>query len=210
MDALSLFRQHIKISRQRAFKFIDRLIIILSLIVILTSLLWDFNYLQYKAPIEYENWKTITLNDFRGLNRPFNTLDGGTKFAFVFTTIDVSQSRDRIVIKTFFHPCRSYVYNRNLFSEELLTHELYHFHIAEYYARLMRKEVTHLSQFKTINNLDELKDSIVYRENQLQYEYDDETYHGYVLGKQIEWQHKIDSCLLSLKDFSQTFISLKK
>jgi hypothetical protein len=47
------------------------------------------------------------------------------------------------------------------------------------------------------------------QEQKLQYKYDDETYHGYISGKQIEWQNKIDSSLLSLKYYSETIIYLK-
>ena len=47
-------------------------------------------------------------------------------------------------------------------------------------------------------------------EHKMQYEYDDETYHGYILEKQVEWQNKIDSSLLSLKNYSETVISLKE
>jgi len=209
-DIVTLFKQNFKLGKIAAYKFIDKLIVIFSVIAILITLLWDFNYLQYKSSIPYKDLNTITLNDFRGFKRPFFLLDGGTEFAYVSTSIDISKKHDEIQIVSLFHPCRSYVYNRNLYSNDLLTHELYHFHITEYCARKMRKEIkTQITKSQYVN-LVEIENSILMQEQKIQYEYDDETYHGYVFGKQVEWQKKIDSSLLSLKKYSETIISLKK
>jgi len=210
IDAIALFRQYNTGNRHNFFRFIDRCIIILSIIVILGSLLWDFNYLNYTSAVEHKDWKTITLNDFKGLKKPFMTLDGQSDFAFISSTIEVHSNAEEIKIETLFHPCRSYVFNRNVFSKELLTHELYHFHITEYCARLMRQEVSENVQENKEINMNSIKNNFAIQERELQYRYDDETYHSYVVGKQIEWQNKIDSSLASLKNYAPTSISLKK
>jgi hypothetical protein len=166
--------------------------------------------LQYKAPVEHSEWKSITFNDFRGFKRPYQTLDGGTKFAFVCTSIDVSQSSSNIEIRALFHPARSYVFNREIFNEDGLTHELYHFHVTEYFARLLRKELIEQLEVETIDDLDERLEKILIQEQVFQTMYDEVTYHGYLVGKQIEWQEMIDSSLNSLSNYSQTIISFEK
>lgn len=198
------------ITRKGTFKILDRLIVMLSIIVILISVLFDFNYIMYKSPIEHSKWRHIALNDFRGLKRPYVTLDGGTEFAFISTSIRIVENRNSIRIVSLFHPSRSYVYNRNLYSDGLLVHEMYHFHITEYYARLIRKEVKYLVSLDKPMKLNSIKIRNLVEEQKMQYKYDDETYHGYILEKQLEWQNKIDSSLLSLEKYSETIISLKK
>ncbi len=193
-----------------SFSFVDIIITSFSLIAILFTLLFDINYIQYKAPIPFENWKSITLNDFRGLKRPQENLHGEKKFAFVSTSIRTKQNDNTIQIEALFHPSRSYVFNRNLYSKGLLMHEMYHFHITEYYARLMRKEIKDLIINNKPINIDKIKISLIKKKRELQCQYDDETYHSYVIGKQIEWQNRIDSCLNSLDNYSDKIITLKK
>lgn len=208
-DIIKLFKRYNNLTRNHLIKFTDRFILIFSIIILFSSIVWDFNYLRYKPSIPYENWKTITLNDFRGLKRPFQTLHGETKFAFVSTNIKVKKKKNTIEVKAAFHPCRSYVYNRKLYSNELLTHEIYHFHITEYCARLMRKEIQDFIKFGVDYNLSKYKNQIYEFEKSLQEQYDDETYHSYVHKKQIEWQNKIDSSLRSLEKYRNTIITLK-
>lgn len=196
------------ITRKSIFSFIEKSLLIISSITILITLLWDFNYIRYKPPIPHCKWKSITLNDFRGIKRPNMILDGQSKFAFVSTSIRTKKNKDKIVIETLFHPCRSYVYNKNLYSNGLLTHEMYHFHITEYCARQMRKEIKNRINNGEKINLHNIKNKILLQENELQYQYDYETYHSYIYGKQLEWQNKIDSFLVSLEDFSNTILTL--
>lgn len=206
---IQILKRNKLLNRQVVFKFLDKILLIISAMVIIVALLWDFNYLRYKAPIPYKQWETITLNDFRGLKKPFDSLYGESKFAFVSTSIRVKKSYNEIEIETLFHPCRSYVYNRKLFANYLLTHEMYHFHITEYCARMMRKEVQDLIDSGEKIKLNDIKNRILLKEQELQYQYDDETYHSYVHSKQIEWQNKIDSSLVSLENYSNSIISLK-
>lgn len=197
------------LNRKGIFNTIDRILVLISVFGILVSFLFDFNYLQYKAPIPHKEWKTISLTDFRGLKKPGMTLNGSSSFAFVSTSIHAKQHHQAIEIQALFHPARSYVFNRELFSERLLKHELYHFHITEYCARLLRKKVKEMANKGQAIQLDEIKKQILRNERKLQRQYDDETYHSYVHGKQIEWQHKIDSILLDLENYSDPIIPLK-
>jgi len=205
-----IWRKEGYFNRKAIFRRIDRVLLIFSFIAILVSLLFDFNYLQYKSPIPFKDWKTITIADFRGLKKPNSTLDGMSDFAFITSSIDIQRKSNSIIIVALFHPARSYVYNRNIYSKGLLTHEMYHFHITEYFARLMRKDLTDCIKNEKPYDLDAIEKKYLQREREMQFQYDDETYHSYVLEKQIDWQQKIDSLLIGLKGYSETQIYFKK
>jgi len=207
---ISSLKHHNLITRVGTFKIIDKILIITSIIAILVTSAWDFNYLQYSKPISHKDWNSITLHDFKGLKMPKDNLHGETKFAFVSTSIKIKKCKNEITIESFFHPCRSYVYNRRLFSKGLLTHEMYHFHITEYCTRLMKKEIDDYNEHEINYNLSKVKKHFIVYEQSLQSKYDDETYHSYVHGKQLEWQKKIDSLLTSVEDYSNPVLSLKK
>jgi hypothetical protein len=91
-----------------------------------------------------------------------------------------------------------------------LTHELYHFHITECVARLIRKETKELLKAKGELDLAEVKRKIRKKNTKMQMQYDNDTYHGYLYGEQIEWQQKIDSILISLNSYSNSIITLEK
>lgn len=185
---------------------IDSIVLSISIILILWSTLYNINFLQYKPPIPFNNWKTIKISDFRGLKKPNETLDGEKRFAFISTSINITKSRNNLKIESLFHPARSYAYNRNLFSKDLLMHEMYHFHITEYYARLLKQRIKIAVNKKKTFDLENLIDISYYGEKVMQSDYDNDSYHGYVLSKQLEWQYKIDSLLGTLKDYSQSII----
>lgn len=206
---ISALRQYNLITRVGTFRLFDRFLILISVIGILITTLWDFNYLRYSKSITHKDWSDISLNDFKGLKMPKDNLDGEAKFAFVSTSIKVRRHNNVISVESFFHPCRSYVFNRKLFSDGLLTHEMYHFHITEYCARLMKKEITDYHEYGINYNLLKVKRHFMVYEQSLQAQYDDETYHSYVHGKQLEWQEKIDSLLTSIEDYSNPIISLE-
>ncbi|MEN8250292.1 MAG: hypothetical protein ABFS32_15265 [Bacteroidota bacterium] len=197
------------ITRESIFKAVDRLLIYISIFGILTTLLWDFNYLRFSTSIPHEQWESITLRDFKGLRKPKENLDGEVYYAFVSTGIQVKKRKDKIKVVSQFHPCRSFVYNRDLFAEKLLTHEMYHFHITEYFARLIRKEIANSLSDQQAIHVRSIKQKHLEQERELQFQYDDETYHGYIYGKQLEWQEKIDSLLFSLDDYSAQTLSLQ-
>lgn len=197
-------------TRKSTFKVVDRIIIIFSVAALFISFLFDVNFVDYKKPIPHRDWSSISLKDFRGLKKPFRTLHGETKFAFVSTSIRMDINQNSVEIESLFHPSRSYVYNQNIYSERLLEHEIYHFHITEYCARLLRREIMEMTEEGKKIDLGKMKKRILVKEQELQRQYDEETYHSYVLGKQLEWQFRIDSSLVSLKDYSGLLIPLKK
>jgi hypothetical protein len=196
-----------RLHRGFLFRFIDPILIALSLAGITATMLWDFNFLDYAPPVEHKDWKSITLASFRGRSLPSMRLDGMKDFAFICTSIDMAESGNEVEIKTLFHPCRSYVFDKDLYSPGLLEHELYHFHLTEYCARLMRKEITNYRIKNPARDLSIVRTKYLDLEGRLQSQYDDETYHSYVRQKQSEWQFKVDKWLDSLTQYSNTTIT---
>jgi len=178
-------------------KMLNKILIILAIAFLAVSVAFDVNYIDYQPPVEHKESATITLKDFKGLKRLGQSLDGANEFAFIETGI-VSTGKTYPYVKAVFYPLRSYVYNSNTIGDKnLLAHELYHFHITEYIARKIRKEIS--------GNKNADADALLHdyraEENNLQQQYDTETYHSYYMGKQLAWQHTIDSLLTTLKTY---------
>jgi hypothetical protein len=78
-----------------------------SLILLAVAALFDVNYIDYKTPIPYSEWRKINFYDFRGLKKPGMTLHGVAEFAYIKTSrgIHFLNSGD-IEIITYFHPSR--------------------------------------------------------------------------------------------------------
>lgn len=152
--------------------------------------------------------KIITLKKFRGLNRPGVSLDGMKEFAFITSTIEVELSDNYLYAETFFHPSRSYVFNKRLIDKGLLTHELYHLHITEYCSRLLKKNI-YEKRIWLEKEILEMKDHILEVENIMQRQYDNDSYHGYVLEQQKKWERNVDSLLISLDGYKESKIKLR-
>ncbi|HXC06832.1 MAG TPA: hypothetical protein VNZ86_18870, partial [Bacteroidia bacterium] len=150
IEVISIMRlvvQYLPPVRRLKISFrINIIIFITGCLMLAVVLLFDVNYLHYKSPMPYAQWKSITFSDFRGLKRPGQTLDGMSEFAFIVPQMKVSGSGKSIEVQTYFHPCRSYVYNTAIQDEKLLKHELYHLHITEYTSRLLRKQLKEAKQ----------------------------------------------------------------
>jgi hypothetical protein len=185
---------------------INFVVFITAFLLIAVVVLFDVNYFRYKSPMPYSAWKSITFSEFRGLNRPGQTLDGQNEFAFIVPEIRLRHSGNSLEVITYFHPSRSYVFNNAIEDGKLLNHELYHLHIAEYCARLFRKKLTEYTKPLTSQQINISYAEILKTEDRLQFQYDDETYHSYLAGKQKRWEMHLDSCLESLKSFQSTNI----
>jgi hypothetical protein len=182
-----------------------------SLLLLSTAAVFEVNYLSYRSPVPYSNWKTITFYYFKGYKRPGQTLFGDKEFAFIRVSRETRFINDTTIEAiTCFHPSRSYVFEQQIRSPGLLQHELYHFHIAEYCTRLLRKDLLEHSVTFTGSGLAALNEKYADIEQDMQVAYDDEPYHSYVLQEQKRWEHDIDSALVQLASYSNTVIHLKK
>lgn len=176
---------------------------ILGATFLLASILFHINIIRYHAPVEYSKINFITLKDFVGLKPPAQTLEGSKEFAFITTSLTYNRHGNAVEIKALFHPSRSYVFNENVFSNDLLKHELYHFRITELYARKTRQKLSTYQEMPTSDEISYILAGSRTEEREMQSRYDYETYHSYVLKKQHEWQITIDSLLSSLTKFEQ-------
>jgi hypothetical protein len=155
----------------------------------------------------FDKIKSITFENFRGLEFFQKSLFGNKHFAYVKTTIDYEIDGDSIGIQALFHPSSSFVYNKKIFSKDLLTHELYHFRITELYARIAKARIS------VLNGADEetaerVIDEVKKEENSYQIRYDDDTFHSYVLSEQKKYERNVDSLLdlqSKYKDFKIKF-----
>jgi len=186
---------------------VNLMVFVGSSLLLFYASLWDVNWLDYESPIKHEKYKDITLKNFRGLNRTNNTIDGMKEFAFIVTEMKVLKKENKYHIVSLFHPSRSYTFSTEFETDDkLLSHEIYHFHITEYCSRLFRKEL------ESVQRIDESKIQRLQKhysevEDAMQLLYDHETYHGYVLGKQLSWQKEVDSLLNSVVKYKETEIN---
>jgi hypothetical protein len=173
--------------------------LILGLTMVIASFLFHVNFIRYASPIAFSEIDKITLKDFKGFRRPYQTLDGGSEFAFIVTTLSIKPKNNEVTVEALFHPSRSYTFNDNLADKSLLRHELYHFRITEIFARKCRQELSELKQMPSGKALEQMMNFQNTREREMQYRYDDESYHSYIMKEQKRWEKKIDS-LLTLLD----------
>jgi hypothetical protein len=185
-------------------------LITISVILLAVAILFDVNYIDYKSPIAYSEYSKINFYDFRGFRKPGERLNGVTEFAYIKTNRRVTFLNGRdLEIVTYFHPSRSYVFAHDIRNADLLRHELYHFHIAEYFSRLLRREIFMQKRDMTREEIDNLGVKFYKLEKEMQDEYDEESYHSYVMYEQRKWETRIDSLLLSLQPFSNPRVRTK-
>lgn len=183
--------------------------LIIFLVILSIAVISHTNYLDYQSPMKYSDVDNITFQNFRGIELFKKSLYGNKRFAYIHTTIDSEINKDHVIIESYFHPSRSFVYKRNIFDKDLLTHEIYHFKITEVFVRKAKKEISELS-IQDTKSIKEVIEKYSFMENSYQKEYDYNTFHSYVLSEQKRYQESIDSLLYLLSDFKNSKISITK
>lgn len=158
------------------------------------------NFLDYEKPIPYNKIEDITFKNFRGLEFFQKSLYGNKSFAYINTSIEYDFRGDSLSVESFFHPSRSYVFNKKAYSKDLLRHELYHFRITELYTRIAKKRIALLTT-PSKEEIDQLIVAIKKEEDEYQQAYDDDTFHSYVLSEQKKYEKDVDSLLSLYNDF---------
>lgn len=190
-----------EIKLQRLKSKINTTVLILGSTMLIVSVLFHINILRYSSPIPFTEIDSITLKDFKGYRKPFQTVDGQKKFAFITTSIYWEKTDSGVEVQAAFHPARSYVYNDKIVDRFLLKHELYHFRITEVFARKCRQE---LSQIRAVPSDDAISEVITFNEEseiEMQLRYDEESYHGYLMKEQKRWEKNVDSLLNLLVEY---------
>ena len=190
-----------QIKLQRLKSKTNATILILGLTMLVVSILFHVNILRYSSPIPFTDIDRITLKEFKGYRKPYQTLDGQREFAFITTTLSWRKIDKGVEVQAVFHPARSYAYNDRIVDRFLLKHELYHFRITEIFARKCRQE---LSGSKAVPSDDAISGILAANErseNKMQHRYDEESYHGYLMKEQKRWEKEIDSLLNLLHEY---------
>lgn len=167
------------------------------------------NYLNYEKPITFDKYNQITFENFRGLEFFKKSLYGNKRFAYVKTTIETNFEENSVIVKSLFHPSRSFVYNKQTYSKELLRHEKYHIKITELFTRRAKEKISNLNTFDK-NRIKEIIDNTKKEERQFQKEYDYNTFHSYVLSEQKRYEKEIDSLLNNLTKFKNPKITINE
>ena len=158
------------------------------------------NYLNYEKPLRFDSYDQITFENFRGLEFFKKDLYGNKKFAYVVSTIECDLNENSGTVYSLFHPSRSFVYKKNIYSEELLRHEKYHIKITELYVRKAKHKMASLRTFSK-SSIEEIVLEMKFEESAFQKKYDYDTFHSYVLSEQNRYEKSIDSLLYLLADF---------
>jgi hypothetical protein len=180
---------------------------ITGFILTIFAITFNINIFNYSSPVEYEHINELTLQDFKGFKIPGSTLDGGNEFAFIVTSIEHQENNNQVIIQSFFHPSRSYVFNEKLVDKALLRHELYHFHVTELFARKIRKELKELKTRPTNSEVLEIINRFQDAKDDMQRNYDNDSYHSYVLKEQKKWEKKIDSLLILHENYASSTVT---
>jgi hypothetical protein len=186
-----------KINFKRILKYNLLALLFLAVTVLILS---HTNYLNYGRPIPYKNVNQITFKDFKGLELFRKELFGSKYFAYVVTSIELEKEDNSIKITSYFHPSRSFVYNNNTNSQELFSHELYHFKITEVFARKARKAISEKKDI-SFGEIEKIVDDARISENGFQQQYDNDTYHSYVFRQQKKYEEDIDSLLYLMRNY---------
>lgn len=138
----------------------------------------------------------LVFDDFRAA--PIYSSDGSGMSA-VNIVCDYSIYDDMVWFNlvAVFHEDSSWLKSNNAL---VLKHEQLHFDIAEYVARIARKNIT--KDIFLVGDIKSYMDSIHNIHNKLQSLYDAQTKHGRIKAKQIEWEKNIAAKLDSLQNFT--------
>lgn len=183
---------------------------VLGLAMMLVAALFEVNYLNYASPISWSEKGKITFADFRGIKRPGYDPFRGHGLATVHSDIQLQVlSQEEVEVVARFHPSRSFASNRKWFDPYLLEHEMLHFQITEYHARLLRERISRQGSPLYPAWLHTQKELILIREKDMQRRYDRETDHSTRTGPQKTWQERMDSLLLDLDAYAPERVLLQ-
>lgn len=198
-----------KILLRKMLKFFKYSVLILIPIVVSIGIFLNTNYLDYEKPITFDRYDSITFNNFRGLEFFKKSLYGNERFAYVVTTIETDINDSYVTVEALFHPSKSFVYNKNTNSVDLLTHEKYHFKITELFSRKIKERISELNN-PSKEKLETIIEEVVIEEARFQKAYDYDTFHSYVLSEQKRYEREIDSILNTLNNYKKPKIIINE
>jgi hypothetical protein len=99
--------------------------------------------------------------------------------------------------------------NKQLATENLLTHERLHFDITELHTRLLRKRISELPYIDDIG-LNNLYTQSINDLKQMQQDYDEETHHSLYTSEQLKWEKEIADQIIGLSAYENPTITKLK
>ncbi|MDY7394295.1 hypothetical protein UMM65_03520 [Aureibaculum sp. 2210JD6-5] len=198
-----------KIPLKKFIKVLKLSILILIPIILGFGILSHTNFLDYERPLTFDKYDKITFENFRGLEFFKKKFYGSERFAYVVTSIESEIGDNSVSVQSFFYPSRSFVYNKNTDSKELLSHEKYHIKITELFARKAKQRISDLKVFDK-GEIVEIIKRARNEERNYQKEYDYNTFHSYVLSEQKRYEKDIDSLLNLLIEFKDPKIKFNE
>lgn len=157
----------------------------------------------------WEQGRLLTWKDFKGkpIRESSNAALSSISIEYRWRT--QPDGRFLVDIYSLFYRRESWV-NPLLESDRLLAHEQYHFHIAEIFARRLRKEASSLlcTKLTCREEFDSVFSKTIDKHDAFQHQYDLETDYSRNPFTQIEVQQRIDSLLHINKDFTDQTIEI--
>jgi len=191
-----------KIPLKKFKKFIRYSIAIAIPVLIVFGVLSHTNFLNYEKPLTFDKYNQITFENFRGLEFFKKSLYGNKRFAYVVTSIESDIDENSVMVQSLFYPSRSFVYNKNTNSKELLTHEKYHIKITELFVRKAKEKISKLDRFEK-HKIKGIIRQAKTDERKFQREYDYNTFHSYVYSEQNRYEKEVDSLLNLLTKYKK-------
>jgi predicted secreted Zn-dependent protease len=151
--------------------------------------------------IEWNPYYHLQWNDFQGKPGDDAIGDAGTAVQIKASPYLV-KNRVSYEVRALFNKRKSW---KRETSDDLLAHERLHFDLAELYARMIRKKISELKA----RNIQDIKvynaaiQVLLQESNDADTRYDLETLHGAIQKRQLLWEQKIKTDLLSLDNFKR-------
>jgi hypothetical protein len=146
---------------------------------------------KFFAPTTIKRWSKISWDDFQGIPKPFSTYEAAISSSIY---LEYDSIKGRYVAYAGQNNIRSWAKRSKDEQNYGLRHEQYHFNITEVHARTLDKYIKENPQ-GTLESYLLQRDLINIGLRRMQNQYDDETNHSLLYGRQQYWEFKIDSML---------------
>jgi len=178
--------------------------------ILLVFIVTGFSLPKEKGLIEYNEQRELTWNDYKARPNKASSFKALTASRISFSANSEGKLL-KLNLQNYFEPHASWTKTDK--NKELLEHERLHFHISELFARKLRRQILQ-TKFKSsgqrlMNEVSKMYEEHMHELTQCQRRYDRETDHSIQVDKQEEWDFKIKSELLTLKQFTNPSIEIE-
>ena len=161
-------------------------------------------------PIYWQRVQPLSWEDFKA-EPDLGSLNGAiSDVSIIIKMFDYPIEEATVDIRSVFYPYGSWV-NPYTKTQDMLTHEIYHFHIEEIFARKMRQQfdTTVFSPYDLRKQWWKIYDGILTKCISYHEEYDYEIRLPKGEENQVKWQEKIDRELDELKEYADPVVKIE-